>query len=66
MHKIKIKVISVNITDLTGSELVLLSSILAIIFSRQVPEEELDIWGNFFSAFGSNLSTIAGIDPNPD
>ena len=64
MRKIKRKVIFVNITDLSGSELVLLASIFAIAFSRNVPEDELDVWGNFFSAFGSNLSIIAGVDPN--
>ena len=52
-----------KITELSGSELVLLASVLAISFSKQIPEEELDTWGNFFSAFGSNLSTIAGVDP---
>ena len=64
MRKIKRKVIFVNITDLSGSELVLLASIFAIAFSQNVPEDELDVWGNFFSAFGSNLSIIAGVDPN--
>lgn len=53
-----------NITDLSGSELVLLASIFAIAFSQNVPEDELDVWGNFFSAFGSNLSIIAGVDPS--
>ncbi len=53
-----------NITDLSGSELVLLASVFAIAFSSMVKEEELDVWGNFFSAFGSNLSIISGVDPN--
>lgn len=51
-----------NITDLSGCELVALASILAIAFSENLSAEEVATWGNFFSAFGDNLNIIAGAD----
>ena len=45
--------------DLSGCELVSLASIIAIFLSQGLSPEEIDTLGNFFSAVGSNLSTIA-------
>lgn len=48
-----------NIFELSGCELVALASILAITISNDLESNEIDTLGNFFSALGSNLSTIA-------
>ena len=48
-----------DLTELSGEELVLLASILSIYISKNFSVEEIDVLGNFFSALGSNLSTIA-------
>lgn len=48
--------------NLSGAELVTLSSILAIIISQELTPDEIDTLGNFLSALGSNLSTIASAD----
>ena len=45
--------------NLSGSELVALASILAINISTDLTPDEIDTLGNFFSALGANLSTIA-------
>ena len=45
--------------NLSGSELVALASILAINMSNDLTSNEIDTLGNFFSALGANLSTIA-------
>lgn len=45
--------------NLSGPELVALSSILAITISQGLTTDEIDTLGNFLSALGSNLSTIA-------
>lgn len=44
---------------LSGCELVSLAAILAITISKDFNADETDTLGNFFSALGSNLSTIA-------
>ena len=46
-------------SNLSGNELVLLASTLAIYISNDLCADEIDTLGNFFSALGSNLSTIA-------
>lgn len=47
------------LTNLSGCELVGLAGIIAISLSQNLSADETDILGNFFSALGSNLSTIA-------
>lgn len=46
--------------NLSGCELVTLASILSIYISNDLTPNEIDTLGNFFSALGTNLSTIAG------
>lgn len=53
-----------SLNDLSGSELVILASTLAIIISQDLSLNEIDTLGNFFSALGSNLSTIATAESN--
>lgn len=45
--------------NLSGRELVALSSILAVMISQGLTPDEIDTLGNFLSSLGSNLSTIA-------
>ena len=45
--------------NLSGNELVAFASILAIYISDGLKPDEIDTLGNFFSALGANLSTIA-------
>lgn len=47
------------LNNLSGAELVTLSSILSIIISQELSPDETDTLGNFLSSLGSNLSTIA-------
>ena len=47
------------LNDLSGCELVTLASIISIFISQGLTPDEIDTLGNFFSALGSNLSTIA-------
>lgn len=53
-----------NLNDLSGCELVTLASIIAIYISQGLSPDEIDTLGNFFSALGSNLSTIATSESN--
>lgn len=48
--------------NLSGCELVALSSILAVIISQGLTPDEIDTLGNFLSSLGSNLSTIASAE----
>lgn len=48
-----------NLNNLSGCELVGLASIVSIYISQGLSPEEIATLGNFFSALGSNLSTIA-------
>lgn len=50
--------------NLSGCELVTLASILSIYISNDLSPHEIDTLGNFFSALGSNLSTIATAEAN--
>lgn len=52
--------------NLSGCELVTLASILSIYISNDLTPNEIDTLGNFFSALGANLSTIAGTKAPPD
>lgn len=45
--------------NLSGCELVSLAAILSVTISKEFTPDEVDTLGNFFSALGSNLSTIA-------
>lgn len=45
--------------NLSGCELVSLAAILSITIAKDFTSDEVDTLGNFFSALGSNLSTIA-------
>lgn len=47
------------LNNLSGCELVSLAAILAVTISQNLSLDETDTLGNFFSALGSNLSTIA-------
>ena len=47
------------LSRLSGYELVTLASTLSIYISNNLSPDEIDTLGNFFSALGSNLSTIA-------
>ena len=47
------------LSSLSGCELVALATYLSIIISKDLNPDEIDTLGNFFSALGSNLSTIA-------
>lgn len=53
-----------DINNLNGCELVGLASILAIYIANGLTPDEIDTLGNFFSALGSNLSTIATAEAN--
>lgn len=50
--------------DLSGAELVGLASVLSIVIAQGLTPDEIDTLGNFFSALGANLSTIAGAESN--
>lgn len=52
--------------NLSGCELVTLASIISIYISNDLTPNEIDTLGNFFSALGANLSTIAGTKANTD
>ena len=52
------------LNNLSGCELVSLAAIIAVTLSQNLSCEETDALGNFFSALGSNLSTIAAAIPN--
>ena len=47
------------LTDVSGCELVALASVFAVFLSQGLSPDEIDTLGNFFSAVGANLSTIA-------
>ena len=48
-----------NLNNCCGNELVIFASVISIFLSKNFSCEELDVLGNFFSALGANLSTIA-------
>lgn len=55
------------LNDLSGYELVTLATVISIYLSQGLTPNEIDTLGNFFSALGSNLSTIATAQANsPD
>lgn len=47
------------LSTLSGCELVALAGLLSVAISSNLSSDEIDTLGNFFSALGSNLSTIA-------
>ena len=47
------------LSTLSGCELVALAGLLSVAISSNLSNDEIDTLGNFFSALGSNLSTIA-------
>lgn len=47
------------LNNLSGAELVLLSSVLAIVISENLDNDDINTLGDFLSALGENLSTIA-------
>ena len=47
------------LNNLSGAELVLLSSILAIVISENLNNDDINTIGDFLSSLGQNLSTIA-------
>ena len=54
------------LSNLSGAELVTLSSALAITISQGLSPDEIDTLGNFLSSLGSNLSTIASANIEQD
>lgn len=48
-----------SFASLSGCELVALASLLSVAISKDLSNDEIGSLGNFFSAIGSNLSTIA-------
>ncbi len=48
------------LNDLSGCELVTLASIVAVTISKGLTAGEINTLGNFFTAIGTNLTTIAG------
>lgn len=52
------------LNNFSGCELVALASIIAIYISNEFSSDEVDVLGNFFSALGSNLSTIGSAKPD--
>ena len=51
------------LSSLSGCELVTLAALLSVTISANLNCDEVDVLGNFFSALGSNLSTIASANP---
>lgn len=47
------------LNNLSGAELVFLSSILAIVISENLNNDDINTLGDFLSSLGQNLSTIA-------
>ena len=52
------------LSSLSGCELVALADLLSVAISTNLNCDEVDVLGNFFSALGSNLSTIASANDN--
>lgn len=46
--------------DLSGCELVALATLFSISLSQGRTSDEINTLGNFFTALGTNLTTIAG------
>lgn len=44
---------------LSGCELVALAALVAVSISQNLDIDDINVLGNFFSALGANLSTIA-------
>lgn len=53
-----------GLNKMSGCELIALATIIAIKISNGLTLDEIDTLGNFFSALGSNLSTIATASAN--
>lgn len=53
-----------NLNNLSGCELVALAGIVAIAISEGKSPDEIGTLGDFFSALGQNLSTIASAESN--
>lgn len=47
------------LSTLSGCELVALAGLISVAISSNLNNDEIDTLGNFLSALGSNLSTIA-------
>lgn len=47
------------LASLSGCELIALAALISVAISSNLSCDEVDVLGNFFSALGSNLSTIA-------
>ncbi len=52
------------LNSLSGYELVALAGLLSVAIAKNLGADEIDVLGNFFSALGSNLSTISAVE-NP-
>ena len=47
------------LNDLSGCELVTFATVFSIAISKGLNSSEIDTLGNFFTAVGTNLTTIA-------
>lgn len=47
---------------LSGCELVALAGLISVAIANNLNNDEINILGNFFSAIGANLSTIAAVN----
>lgn len=47
-----------NLSNLSGSNLIVLASSLAILIAQDLTTDEIGIWAAFFSALGDNLALI--------
>lgn len=52
------------LNNISGAELVALSSVLAILISQELDTDEINILGSFLSSLGDNLTTIGATEQN--
>ena len=46
-----------------AENIIWMSTYITLCFARELTIEQMDIWGNIFSAVGSNLSALAVLYP---
>ena len=52
------------LNNLSGAELVALAAIISVLMSDGLDADDIDTLGNFFTALGTNLTTIASSGSN--
>lgn len=55
-----------NLSNLSGSNLIVLASSLAILIAQDLTTDEIGIWAAFFSALGDNLALLLTSPLNPN